>query len=152
MPKIVLETLLPATPAECFELSLSVDAHTGSMSRYGERAVAGVTTGAMALGESVTWRARHFGLPFTMTSTITEHQAPHRFVDEQTKGPFKRWWHEHRFEQDGDATRMTDVVEFAAPLGLLGRTVETLVLTHYMTRLLAERNEALQQILTDRRA
>src|SRR4051794_38388546 len=103
--------MVAATPAACFGLSLSVDAHTSSMSRSGERAVAGVTSGALRLGDTVTWRARHFGLPFTMTSRISEYDAPHRFVDEQVSGSFRRWWHEHRFEAAADGTVMTDVVE-----------------------------------------
>lgn len=80
MPFIRLETNLPSTPEAAFELSLSVDAHTSSMRGSGERAIAGVTSGEMALGDTVTWRARHFGFPFTMTSRISTHEAPDRFV------------------------------------------------------------------------
>ncbi|EGD43245.1 hypothetical protein NBCG_02427 [Nocardioidaceae bacterium Broad-1] len=54
MPRIELTTEIPATPEECFELSLSVDAHRSSMSDSGGRAVAGVTSGVMRLGDSVT--------------------------------------------------------------------------------------------------
>lgn len=140
MPEIVLTTRIPATPEACFELSLSVDAHTASMSASGETIVGGVDSGSMKLGETVTWRARHFGVPFRMTSRITAYDAPHRFVDEQVSGPFKRWWHEHVFEPDGTGTVMTDRVEYQAPVPLVGRLVERAVLTRYLTRLLAERN------------
>ena len=57
---------------ELFDLSLDIDAHVASMSESKERAVAGVTTGRIGLGETVTWRARHFGVWFTMTSEISE--------------------------------------------------------------------------------
>jgi ligand-binding SRPBCC domain-containing protein len=140
VPHIVLTTEIAAPARECFDLSLSVDAHTASMSRSGERVVAGIASGVMGLGDSVTWRARHFGIPFTMTSQITEYEAPHRFVDEQMTGPFGQWWHEHSFEETDGTTVMTDVVEFASPLGLLGRLVDATVLTRYMTRLLRQRN------------
>lgn len=102
----------------------------------------------MALGDAVTWRARHFGIPFTMTSRITEFIAPSRFVDEQVSGPFAHWWHEHVFEERNDATLMTDTVEFASSLGPLGRLVDTVVLTRYMTRLLAQRNRWLADALS----
>lgn len=147
MPRIVLTTRIAASPDECFDLSLSVDAHTASMSDSGERVVGGVQSGAMSLGDSVTWRARHFGVPFTMTSTITDLDRPHRFVDQQVDGPFGRWWHEHTFVQDGAATAMTDVVDFASPLGPLGRLVDAVVLTRYMTRLLDTRNRWLAEAL-----
>lgn len=44
MPELVLTTEITAPIEECFDLSLSVDAHTNSMERSGERIVAGVTT------------------------------------------------------------------------------------------------------------
>lgn len=63
----------------------------------------GVTAGRIGLGEEVTWRAVHFGLPFTMTSRVTELERPLRFVDEQVRGPFRSFRHEHRFEATGGA-------------------------------------------------
>ena len=117
------------------------------MGRSKERAVAGVTEGEMTLGDSVTWQATHFGVPFRMTSTITDYDRPHRFVDEQAQGPFREWWHEHTFVEQGESTLMTDVVRFSAPLGPLGRLVERLVLRSYVRRLLETRNAWLQSEL-----
>ena len=148
MPLIVLETLIPASVERCFDLSLSVDAHTASMAASGERVVGGVVTGVLELGDEVTWKARHFGIPFVMTSRIIEHDRPHRFVDEQVSGPFRRWWHEHRFDGAPAGTLMTDVVELESPAGVLGRAVDRLVLTRYMTRLLAQRNRWLVEALS----
>lgn len=150
MPTIVLTTEIPSSPEACFAASLSVDAHTASMRRSGERAVGGVTTGVMGLGDTVTWRARHFGVPFRMTSRISAHDAPGRFVDEQVAGPFRRWWHEHRFEPAPGGTLMTDTVEYASPAGPLGRLVDRVVLTRYMTRLLSTRNRWLAEALSPR--
>lgn len=148
VPRIVLATSIPASPQQCFDLSLSVDAHAASMSRSGERIVGGVSSGSLEVGDSVTWRARHFGIPFTMTSRITEFVASCRFVDEQVSGPFAYWWHEHVFEERNDATLMTDTVEFASPVGPIGRLVDALVLTKYMERLLQERNRWLAEALS----
>ena len=102
----------------------------------------------MKLGDTVTWRAQHFGFPFTMTSQITDLVAPSRFVAEQVSGPFAHWWHEHVFDDRDDATLMTDTVEFASPAGPIGRLVDTLVLTKYMTRLLTQRNRWLTDALS----
>ncbi len=147
MPTITLTTLLSAAPERAFELSLSVDAHAASMAASGERVIDGVSTGVMALGDTVTWRAKHFGFRFTMRSQITELDMPHRFVDEQIAGPFRSWWHEHRFEQAADGTLMTDVVRFEAPAGMLGRLVNRVALTRYMTALLRQRNQWLVEAL-----
>ena len=117
------------------------------MGRSGERAVAGVRTGEMVAGETVTWRARHFGIPWRMTSLISAYERPVRFVDEQTAGPFRTWWHEHRFEETATGTTMIDEVEFSSPMGPLGRVVNRLVLERYLTSLLNERNRWLREEL-----
>jgi ligand-binding SRPBCC domain-containing protein len=148
---IRLETVIAAPIGGCFDLSLSVDAHTASMSASGERAVGGVTSGVMRLGDTVTWRARHFGIVFRMTSAITEYDYPSRFVDEQQRGPFRRWWHEHTFTALPDGrTQMIDVVEFRSPLGPAGAIADRLVLNHYMPRLLRHRNTWLKASLEAR--
>jgi ligand-binding SRPBCC domain-containing protein len=103
------------------------------------------------LGDTVTWRARHFGIAFQMTSAIIEYQYPNRFVDDQQHGPFRRWWHEHTFTtMAGGATQMIDVVQFQAPLGLPGSIADRLVLDHYMPCLLRQRNAWLKLTLEAR--
>lgn len=101
----------------------------------------------MGPGDTVTWEARHFGLPFRMTSKITVHERPRRFVDEQQRGPFRSWWHEHRFVERDGGTEMTDVVVYRSPLGPIGRVVDVLGLRRYMTHLLVTRNGLLKQQL-----
>jgi ligand-binding SRPBCC domain-containing protein len=151
MPSIRLETVIAAPIGDCFNLSLSVDAHTASMSASGERAIGGVTSGAMTLGDTVTWRARHFGIAFQMTSAITEYDYPNRFVDEQQRGPFHQWWHEHTFTAMANgATQMTDVVQFRSRSGPLGTMVDRLMLDHYLSRLLRQRNTSLKNTLEAR--
>jgi ligand-binding SRPBCC domain-containing protein len=148
---IRLQTAIAAPIGDCFELSLSVDAHAASMSASGEHAVGRVTTGVMKLGDTVTWRARQFGILVRMTSAITEYDYPSRFVDEQQRGPFRRWRHEHTFTAMPDGrTQMTDVVEFQSPLGPAGWIADRLVLDRYMPRLLRQRNSWLKASLEAR--
>lgn len=152
MRHIHLETIIHAPISDCFELSLSVDAHTASMGSSGERAIGGVTGGVMKPGDSVTWQARHFGVRVRMTSAITEYDYRRRFVDEQRRGPFARWWHEHLFiERDAEGTLMIDNVEFCSPFGPLGAVADRVVLDRYMPRLLRQRNEWLKTNLESRR-
>lgn len=47
-----------------------------------------------------------------------------RFQDEQVEGPFARWVHTHAFEPDGPAASwLEDRMEYALPLGPLGRAL-----------------------------
>ena len=45
---------------------------------------------------------------------IEQWRPGEKFVDAQARGPYRAWWHEHRFVSDGDATIMTDTVYYAA--------------------------------------
>lgn len=129
--------------AELFDRARSIDAHQDSMAHSREEAVGGVTSGLIALGEEVTWKARHFGVPLQMTSRITEMEPPRYFVDEQVAGPFRRFRHVHEFTADPSGSTMTDRIEFAAPCGLLGRLVEKLLLARYLRQLIEHRNRYL---------
>jgi ligand-binding SRPBCC domain-containing protein len=143
---IQLETRIAAPARRCFLLALSIDLHMASTAGTKERAVAGVTTGLIAQGESVTWRGRHFGVMLQHTSRITRYEPPAFFQDIMTAGVFKSFEHDHRFhEQNGD-TLMRDELRFSAPLGILGTIVERLVLRRYLTRFLRERNQFVKQV------
>lgn len=138
------ETLIDAPTETVFDLALDIDAHRDSMVASNERAIAGVTTGRIGLGETVTWRATHFRIPFTMTSKVTALDRPHGFVDEQDRGPFRSFHHEHLFEPADGGTRMVDRVRFDAPLGPIGRLVERVVLATYLSKLIAVRAQYLK--------
>lgn len=141
--RFVCRTEARPPPEQLFDLARSVDLHVESQQRSREKAVAGVTAGLIGEGQDVTWRALHFGIPLTMTSRITRFNFPHSFTDEQVTGPFKAFRHVHKFEASASGSIMTDLVEFTAPLGILGRAVERLVLTRYLERLIAARGRYL---------
>ncbi len=142
-------TLVPGPVEQVFDLSLDVDLHQASMASSDEHIVGGVATGGMRLGDTVTWRARHFGIWWTMTSTISAYERPGRFVDEQVRGPFRRFRHEHLFEVADGGTRMTDLIEFDAPFGPLGRLVERVGLGRHLRHLIELRNAELVRAFSD---
>ncbi|QNN41491.1 SRPBCC family protein [Pedobacter roseus] len=145
MYTIILKTLMNAPIGQCFDLSRDIDLHVQSMKASGEKAIAGKINGLIKLHESVTWRAKHFGLYFEMTNKITAMDYPNSFTDEMMRGPFNKLHHQHLFKTIGTQTEMTDIFEFKAPLGILGWLAEKLFLTRYMKRLLVERNEVMKR-------
>jgi len=58
-------------------------------------------------------RFRIYGVPIYWQSEITVWEPPLKFVDEQRKGPYRRWTHEHIFEQINSGTRCIDHVRYA---------------------------------------
>ncbi len=145
MALIHLVTEIAAPPEVVFDLSRSVELHLDSTHKTGEHVVAGRATGLFVLGDEVTWRAKHFGIWQTLTVKITEFDRPNRFVDEMQRGIFHHMRHEHLFEQTPIGTRMTDNFDYSAPLGLLGRIAEAVVVTRYLTSFLRERNATIMQ-------
>ena len=62
------------------------------------------------------------------------------------QGAFRRFDHDHLFEQHGAVTHMIDVFDYTAPLGILGSIADAVVLKRYMERLLRERNDTIKSI------
>ena len=144
MPVIRLSTTIRASREICFDLSRSIDLHMVSTAATGERAIAGRTSGLIGPGETVTWRAKHFGIWQTLTSRVTAFDRPSFFADEMVKGAFHSFRHEHRFEISNEDTVMQDVFMYASPFGFLGRIADALFLEKYMRRLLEERNAVIR--------
>jgi ligand-binding SRPBCC domain-containing protein len=143
---INLETRIAAPIERCFLLSLSIDLHKASTIKTHEEAIAGVTTGIIGPNQTVTWRARHFGLMLTHATLISEYTQPTHFQDVMTKGAFKTFIHDHDFEALDGATLMRDQLRFSAPLGPLGFIAETLVLRRYLSGFLQRRNDLIKQV------
>ncbi len=142
-------TIIHAPIERCFDLARSVEVHLAGNVHCGESAVAtaGITSGLVELGQRVTWRAKHFAAWHQLTSEITTMSRPVYFQDTMVRGVFRSMRHDHFFRTlSRDSTEMRDVFYFAAPLPILGRLVEIVVLRRYMQALLRERNAAVKQI------
>lgn len=147
MVTIDLTTLIHAPVERCFDLSCSIEVHLSGTEGTGEAAVGGVTTGLVGAGDFVRWRAKHLGVWQHLTSRITAFERPHRFQDTMIEGAFRFMQHDHLFAEKTDGTtEMRDVFVFAAPLPVLGRIVEVMVLRGYMERFLRKRNHVLKAI------
>jgi ligand-binding SRPBCC domain-containing protein len=147
MQRIELETLINAPIESCFDAARDIGLHVRLATRTRERAIAGRVKGLIGPSEWVTFSAIHFGLRLQLTAHITQFDPPHLFADEQTRGPFAFLRHTHIFESLGpEQTLMRDVVEFTAPLGILGRLAEPVVAWH-LSRFLCERAQRLKLVL-----
>ncbi len=140
MPIIRIQTKIKANRKIVFDLSRSVDLHKISTQQTNEKAIAGVTSGLIGLNESVTFRAKHFGIYQNLTSKITHFKKPDCFIDEMEKGIFKRFKHEHHFEEIDGQTIMTDIFDYTSPFGIFGQIADSLFLEKYLTRFLEQRN------------
>ena len=74
---------------------------------------------AMREGTLIDYRLRVHGLPLRWRTRISAWQPPHRFVDEQLRGPYRQWIHEHTFEAHNHGTLARDLVRYAVPFDLM---------------------------------
>lgn len=146
MPVIELHTCIAAPIERVFDLCRSVDAHVASAAATAERPVAGVMTGLLGLGDEVTWSARHLGWRWQLTSRITALDRPHHFADSMVRGVFKRFDHDHHFEERDGVTHVRDVFDFTSRWGALGHVADALLITRHMRAFLQQRMHELQQL------
>lgn len=73
----------------------------------------------MKVGTLIDYRLKVRGLPLRWRTKINVWDPPHRFVDEQLKGPYRQWIHEHTFKECDGGTLATDHVKYAVPFDLL---------------------------------
>jgi len=99
---------------------------------------------SMAQGVTIDYRVRVGGLPVRWRSRITSWEPGRRFVDLQESGPYRFWWHEHRFQADGGRTIMEDRVYYAPPFGLLGRFAHRLFIGRTLRKIFQYRGDVIR--------
>ena len=70
----------------------------------------------MRPGVRIDYRLKLHGIPLQWQSEISRWDPPSTFVDEQRKGPYRRWVHTHTFADERGGTRVGDSVDFEVPL------------------------------------
>lgn len=85
-------------------------------------------------------------IPLGWTTKITHVNAPHSFSDIQLKGPYKLWNHTHTFVTTPKGVLMTDTIEYALHLGILGQLGNTLFVRKKVQGIFNYRETALKQI------
>ncbi|MBP1624973.1 MAG: cyclase/dehydrase, partial [Acidobacteria bacterium] len=97
----------------------------------------------MRQGALVDYRLRLHGIPLAWRSRITVWDPPLKFVDDQVKGPYRLWHHEHTFEKKDGGTLVRDHVDYAVPGGLL---VQKLMVRREVERIFDFRRRKLAEI------
>ena len=73
----------------------------------------------MRAGTLIDYRLRVRGFPVRWRTRIRAWEPPFRFVDEQLRGPYRLWVHEHEFESRDGGTLVRDRVRYAVPFDFL---------------------------------
>lgn len=100
----------------------------------------------MRKGARIEYRIKWMGLSLPWVSRITDWRPGLGFQDAQEKGPYRRWVHTHSFEENAGGVTMRDTVEYALPLGVLGRVANALVVRRQLDEIFDYRYRAIQEV------
>ena len=102
----------------------------------------------LRLGSRLTVRGRRWGVTQRMVSEITALEEGVLIVEEQRQGPFRAWKHMQRFAATLEGgVRITDVIEYEPPGGVLGRLATAEAIGRELERAFAFRRERLTEML-----
>ncbi len=86
------------------------------------------------------------GLPMKWRTNIATWKPPEVFVDNQLRGPYKKWHHTHSFEPFDKGTLMKDQVVYELPMGRLGQLVAGQFVKKDVSKIFAYRTKVISQL------
>ena len=86
------------------------------------------------------------GIPVEWVTEITHIQDKVFFVDEQRKGPYTLWHHEHHFRELDGGVEMTDIVSYIIPFGMIGRIIHPFLVKPKLKEIFEYRFKAVDEL------
>lgn len=86
------------------------------------------------------------GIPLTWVTEITHVRDMAYFVDEQRVGPYRLWHHQHHFRKVEGGIEMVDKVDYALPLGFLGRGINRLLVRKKLEKIFTFREIKIREL------
>jgi ligand-binding SRPBCC domain-containing protein len=100
----------------------------------------------MREGSTIEYRLKVRGFPMRWQSRIAVWDPPRVFIDEQLRGPYRTWIHEHKFTEEASGTLCEDVVNYA-PIG--GTIINKLFVERDVRGIFSYRTHCLQKIFEE---
>src|SRR5262245_18402569 len=97
----------------------------------------------MQKGTLVDYKLRLHGVPIKWQTEIVEWNPPFRFVDQQRKGPYRKWIHTHLFQEENGGTRIVDLVEYSLWIPFLCSVVNRILVEPDLKKIFAYRRDKL---------
>ena len=105
----------------------------------------------MGVGTLLDYRLSLRGIRFSWQTEICGWDPPFRFDDQQKRGPYRKWFHEHVFEEVSGGTRVLDRVTYQVPLPgtPLGRLIHRWFVKSDLEKIFAFRQDKLTQVFNE---
>ncbi len=103
--------------------------------------------GDMYAGQVMTYYVKPLlGIPVSWMTEITQVTPMNYFVDEQRKGPYQLWHHQHHFKSIDGGTEMVDFVHYRVPFGLLGNLANSLLVKKELKKIFTYRYQKIGEL------
>ena len=86
------------------------------------------------------------GLKMNWVTEITHIKDKKYFVDEQRKGPYKMWHHEHKLIETDNGIIMKDIISYIPPFGIFGKILNILFIKKQVEGIFKYRTQVLNKI------
>lgn len=86
------------------------------------------------------------GIQMDWCTEITHVIDKKYFVDEQRFGPYSMWHHQHHFKVVEGGIEMTDIVNYAVPMGILGRMMNSIMISNEIEKIFSYREKKVSQL------
>ena len=100
----------------------------------------------MKPGTLIDYKLKVRGVPIRWRTLIATWDPPHKFTDEQLKGPYQRWHHTHTFTEENGGTRCDDLVDYRPPGGPLAPLINKLAVQRDVEKIFAYRAKVLEEM------
>ena len=87
-----------------------------------------------------------FNLPMYWMTEITQVKDKTYFIDEQRKGPYVLWHHQHHFKKIEGGVEMTDIVHYKNPLGFLGEMANSVFVRNKLKKIFEYRFKKVEEL------
>lgn len=102
---------------------------------------------AIYAGQLIEYKVRPlFGIPLYWMTEVTHVRDKAFFADEQRRGPYRFWQHQHHFKEIPGGVEMTDIVHYTSPGWFMGRIVNRLFIRRRLRRLFEYRFAKVQEL------
>jgi hypothetical protein len=137
--ELVYEQWVPRVPEEVFPFFSDARNLEKITPAFVKLRILDVAPEPVMRGTVIRYRLSLHGVGVRWQSVIDEWEPGRRFVDRQTRGPYRTWEHTHEFEPARGGTILRDRIRYELPLGALGEVVAGAFVRRDLERIFAFR-------------
>jgi ligand-binding SRPBCC domain-containing protein len=149
MPTWSITTALTPPPAVVFAFFRHVNNRLQlTPPQWHSRLTAGPES--LELGCRLVYQGRRWGVTQTLEVEVVELEEACLIIEEQRRGPFRRWRHSHHFEASSEGgTWLREEIDYLPPSGVLGQLLTTAFIERDLEELYRWRDPVLSGLLSD---